>query len=134
MAHADPFISASPEGMNTLLGERGTRLSGGELQRLAIARALVMNPKVLVLDEATSNLDAHSERIVTQALDEAMAGRTTLMIAHRLTTAARATRIVMLRRGEVLELGTHNQLMEKDGAYATMYRAFVQGALDDQIG
>ena len=101
------------------------------MQRLAIARALVMDPRVLVLDEATSNLDAHSEQVVTQALDEAMAGRTTLMIAHRLTTAARASRIVMLRLGEVVETGTHQELMDADRAYATMYRAFVQGTVDE---
>jgi subfamily B ATP-binding cassette protein MsbA len=134
MAHATPFIEASDQGLQTMLGERGTRLSGGELQRLAIARALLTEPKVLVLDEATSNLDAHSERVVTEALDEAMAGRTTLMIAHRLTTAARASRIVMLRRGEVLEQGSHTELMTSDGPYAAMYRAFTQGTLSDEIG
>lgn len=134
MANAQDFIDQTEHGLNTMLGERGTRLSGGELQRLSIARALVKDPKVLVLDEATSNLDAVSERIVTEALDKVMHERTTLFIAHRLTTAARATRILVLRRGEVLEIGSHEELMSADGAYAGMYRAFTSGMLEDSLG
>lgn len=134
MANAQGFIDQSPEGLQTELGERGVRLSGGELQRLAIARALVSEPKVLILDEATSNLDAMSEKLVTEALDKVMHERTTLFIAHRLTTAARATRILVLRRGEVLELGSHEELMQKNDVYAGMVRAFSGGVLDDGLG
>jgi ATP-binding cassette, subfamily B, bacterial MsbA len=133
MANALPFIENSPDGMETALGERGVRLSGGELQRLAIARALVKNPKVLILDEATSNLDSVSEKVVTKAIEEVMEHRTTLFIAHRLTTAARATKILVIRKGEVLETGTHQQLIEADGPYAGMYLAFTSGILDDTI-
>lgn len=134
MANAQGFIDQSPDGLQTELGERGVRLSGGELQRLAIARALVSEPKVLILDEATSNLDAMSEKLVTEALDKVMHERTTLFIAHRLTTAARATRILVLRRGEVLELGSHEELMQKNDVYAGMVRAFSGGVLDDGLG
>lgn len=133
-AHVLPFLNDLPEKFETSLGERGTRLSGGEVQRLSIARALVTDPKVLVLDEATSNLDAHSESAVTLALDQAMIGRTTLMIAHRLTTAARAAKIVILRKGQVIEEGNHAGLMERGGVYASMYQAFVHGSLGDEVG
>lgn len=130
-ANASRFIEESEGGLDAPIGERGTRLSGGEGQRLAIARALVRKPKVLLLDEATSNLDAHSENIVTEALETAMHDRTTLFIAHRLTTAARASSIVMLRRGEILEHGSHEDLMAAGGAYAGMYRAFTSGLLEE---
>jgi ABC-type multidrug transport system fused ATPase/permease subunit len=133
-AHAEEFIEQTPNGYQTELGERGVRLSGGEGQRLAIARALVREPRVLLLDEATSNLDAHSERIVTQALEEVMQSRTTLFIAHRLTTASRATQILVLRRGSVLEKGSHEELTAKGGAYAGMYKAFTSGVLADDLG
>lgn len=134
MANAIPFIEGSPDGYETILGERGVRLSGGELQRLAIARALVKNPKVLVLDEATSNLDAMSEQVVTEALEHVMQDRTTLFIAHRLTTASRANKILVLRKGEILESGSHDDLMAANQAYAGMYRAFTSGVLDDTLG
>lgn len=130
-ANALAFIERTDLGMKTELGERGARLSGGEGQRLAIARALVRDPKVLLLDEATSNLDAHSEKVVTEALEAAMASRTTLFIAHRLTTAARATSIVMLRHGEIMEQGSHDDLMAAGGAYAAMYRAFTSGLVTE---
>jgi subfamily B ATP-binding cassette protein MsbA len=133
-AHADVFIEQTPDKYETVMGERGVRLSGGEGQRLAIARALVREPRVLLLDEATSNLDAHSEKMVTDALTEIMQTRTTLFIAHRLTTASRATKIVVLRRGEVLEQGSHEDLMAKQGAYASMYKAFTSGVLTDDLG
>jgi subfamily B ATP-binding cassette protein MsbA len=133
-AHADVFIEQTPGGYGTVLGERGVRLSGGEGQRLAIARALVREPKALLLDEATSNLDAHSEQVVTEALEEVMQRRTTLFIAHRLTTASRATKILVLRRGEALEYGSHEYLMAKGGAYASMYKAFTSGVLADDLG
>ncbi len=129
-AHADVFVSTMPNGYETALGERGIRLSGGEMQRIAIARAIVRKPAMLLLDEATSALDAHSEKAVQEALDEIMQHRTTLFIAHRLTTASRADRILVLRRGEVLEVGSHKELMKLDGAYAGMIRAFNSGILD----
>jgi subfamily B ATP-binding cassette protein MsbA len=131
--NADVFISQMPEQYATELGERGVRVSGGEMQRIAIARALVRKPTLLLLDEATSNLDAVSEKAVQEALDRIMKERSTLFIAHRLTTAARADRIVMLRRGEIIESGTHRELMEVDGAYAGMYRAFSSGVLSDEV-
>jgi ATP-binding cassette, subfamily B, bacterial MsbA len=131
--NADAFIAQMPERYGTELGERGVRVSGGEMQRIAIARALVRKPTLLLLDEATSNLDAVSEKAVQEALDRIMKERSTLFIAHRLTTAARAERIVMLRRGEIIESGTHRQLMELGGAYAGMYSAFSSGVLDDAI-
>ena len=130
MAHASGFIDAMPLRYDTELGERGVRVSGGEMQRIAIARALVRKPTMLLLDEATSSLDAHSEKAVQEALEEVMRGRTTLFIAHRLTSAARADRILMLRRGEVLEQGTHRELNERNGAYAAMYRAFSSGVME----
>lgn len=132
-AHAVEFVQRMPHQFETELGERGIRTSGGEMQRIAIARALVRKPTMLLLDEATSNLDAHSERAVQAALDEIMRQRTTLFIAHRLTSAARADRIVMLRHGEVIEQGTHRDLLAQDGPYAAMYRAFSNGVIDESL-
>lgn len=133
-ANADGFVAAMPGGFDTELGERGVRLSGGEAQRVAIARAIVRKPAILVLDEATSNLDPLSERAVQTALEEIMRGRTTLFIAHRLSTAARADRVMVLRRGEVLESGSHGELLAMGGVYAGMFRAFSSGVLDDAAG
>lgn len=130
-AHAESFAYRTPARLDEELGEAGMGLSGGERQRLAIARALVRDPKILVLDEATSNLDAESEKAVTEALDEIMHTRTTLFIAHRLTTAARADKIAMLSRGEVLEIGSHKELLEANGPYAAMYRMFSSGLLGE---
>lgn len=132
-AHATSFVLREERGLDAELGERGVRLSGGEAQRVAIARAVVRRPTVLLLDEATSNLDAVSERAVQEALDEIMRCRTTLVIAHRLSTAARANAVLVLRRGEVVEHGTHAELMERGGAYASMYRAFAGGLLEDEV-
>ncbi|HCE00442.1 MAG TPA: ABC transporter ATP-binding protein, partial [Armatimonadetes bacterium] len=103
-------------------------------QRIAIARALIRRPRILLLDEATSNLDAVSEQAVQEALEEILPGRTTLMIAHRLTTAARADRLVMLRKGEVIESGTHQELLASGGAYSRMFNAFSSGVADERIG
>jgi len=129
-AHAAEFVSEMSLRTDPALGERGVKLSGGQMQRIAIARALVRKPLILLLDEATSALDANSERAVTEALDEVMHSRTTLMIAHRLTTAARADRIIHLRQGQVIEKGTHAELLKANGPYAEMYRAFSQGVMD----
>jgi ATP-binding cassette subfamily B protein len=119
-AQALAFIQALPEGFDTPLGERAKSLSGGQRQRLAIARALVRQAPVLLLDEATSALDAENERLVQQALDRAMEGRTTLVIAHRLATVLRADRIVVMDQGKVVEEGTHAELVAKGGLYARL--------------
>jgi len=119
-AHADEFVRRLPDGYRTYVGERGVRLSGGQRQRIAIARALVKNPPLLLLDEATSALDAESELLVQQALEEAMHGRTTLVIAHRLATVVGADRILVLDRGELVDQGTHAELLARGGLYAKL--------------
>ncbi|MFY9512510.1 MAG: ATP-binding cassette domain-containing protein, partial [Rubrivivax sp.] len=119
-AFAHDFISALPEGYNTFLGERGVRISGGQRQRIAIARAMLKNPPLLLLDEATSALDAESERMVQAALEAAMQGRTTLVIAHRLATVLRADRIVVLDGGRIVETGSHAELVARGGLYAKL--------------
>jgi ATP-binding cassette subfamily B protein len=128
-AHAHEFIARLPDGYETLVGERGSRLSAGERQRIAIARAILKNPAILVLDEPTSALDAESEALVQEALDRVMAGRTTFAIAHRLSTVVNADRILVLRDGRITEQGTHLELMRRGGYYASLVARQTKGLI-----
>ena len=121
-ANALEFINDLSEGFDTVIGEKGVKLSGGQRQRLAIARAIMKNPPILILDEATSALDTESERLVQKALETLMANRTVLVIAHRLSTVTNADKIILLDKGEIKEMGTHNELMEKEGFYSNLYK------------
>ena len=117
-----------PDGFDTIVGERGYRLSGGEKQRVAIARLLLKDPVLVILDEATSHLDNDNEAHVQAALDAALSGRTAVVIAHRLSTIRNADRIAVLEAGRIVEIGTHDELLERDGAYAAQLRAGTIGA------
>lgn len=121
IAHADGFITEMPQGYETTIGERGTKLSGGQRQRLSIARAIYKNAPILILDEATSALDSESERLVQEALDEVMKGRTSIIIAHRLSTIRNADKILVIDRGEVVESGTHPELLALEGMYFKLW-------------
>jgi len=117
IAHADKFIMQKAEGYQTVAGDRGARLSGGERQRITIARAVLKNPPILILDEATSSLDTDSERIVQDAINKLMENRTCIVIAHRLSTVQHADEIIVLEKGRIAERGTHKDLLNKGGIY-----------------
>jgi ATP-binding cassette subfamily B protein len=122
-ANAYDFVTALPDSWDTVVGERGARLSGGQRQRISIARAIIRDPKLLILDEATSALDSQSEREIQKALNTLMESRTTFVVAHRLSTVQRATQILVLEQGSVIERGTHRELIYQDGLYANLYQA-----------
>ena len=127
-AHAHEFILRLPHGYDSMVGERGQGLSGGERQRISIARALLIDPRILILDEATSSVDSETEKEIQKALENLVQGRTTIAIAHRLSTLHRADRLVVLDRGQVVEEGTHDALMQQEGAYFNLYQAQARNA------
>ncbi|MGK5028358.1 ABC transporter ATP-binding protein [Janthinobacterium sp. DSP2-3-3] len=134
-AHAHEFILRLPQGYDSMVGERGQGLSGGERQRISIARALLIDPRILIMDEATSSVDSETEKEIQKALDNLVQGRTTIAIAHRLSTLHRADRLVVLDRGQIVEVGSHDELMAKEGAYFRLYEAQARNnelALDDK--
>jgi ATP-binding cassette subfamily B protein len=130
-ARAHEFILRLPDGYDSLVGERGQSLSGGERQRISIARALLIDPRILILDEATSSVDTETEREIQLALDNLIQGRTTIAIAHRLSTLARANRLVVMERGHIVEVGSQQELLDRDGLYARLYRAQLDSPVEN---
>jgi subfamily B ATP-binding cassette protein MsbA len=132
-AHAHDFIMAMPLGYDTTIGERGVRLSGGQRQRLALARAILADPRILILDEATSSVDAEAEYLIQQALESVMRGRTALVIAHRLSTIRNADKIIALEDGRIRETGRHDELIALGGVYSQLYQRQLELALDGTV-
>ena len=130
VANAHAFIARMPDGYDTVLGERGTGLSGGERQRLSIARAVLKNPSILFFDEATASVDSETESLIQDAIENLIHGRTTLMIAHRLSTLRKANKIIVVDKGKILEMGTPEELMEQKGKY---YKLIQIQTMSDQI-
>jgi ATP-binding cassette, subfamily B, multidrug efflux pump len=130
---ADEFIDQLPEGYNTVLHERGQNLSVGQRQLISFARALIADPRILILDEATANVDTQTERLIQKALDTMLRDRTSFVIAHRLSTIRHATRIVVMRDGRMVEIGNHDELMEQDGVYADLYRMSFTGLTSEEV-
>lgn len=128
-AHAEEFIKELKEGLDTLVGERGVKLSGGQRQRIAIARVMLENSPILILDDATSSLDSISENLIQKAFDEAMKNRTTIVIAHRLSTIKKMDRIIVLDKGKVVEDGSHENLLAKKGYYTKLWDAQKDGII-----
>ena len=122
VANAWEFVESLPKGINTNIGDSGNKLSGGQKQRLSIARAVLKNPPIMILDEATSALDTESEQLVQKALENMMKNRTSIVIAHRLSTIQKADNIVVLAKGEIVEQGKHNELLEKKGVYYNLVK------------
>jgi ABC-type multidrug transport system fused ATPase/permease subunit len=133
-AHADGFVSSFPDGYAQAIGERGVTLSAGQRQRIAIARVMLKRPRLLILDEASSSLDAESERLVQDALERLMAGCTTIVIAHRLSTVIRADRILVLEGGVIEDQGTHGELLARSETYSRLYRRQFEDALASTDG
>jgi len=133
MASIAPFIEALPEKYETTVGERGVKLSGGEKQRVAIARAIIREPKIVVFDEATSSLDSRSEKAIQESLDTIAQGRTTLAVAHRLSTIANSDTIFVLDKGQIAEQGTHSQLLERSGLYAKLWKLQSESGEEDGL-
>lgn len=130
-AHALEFIDSLPDGLGTLVGERGVKLSGGQRQRIAIARAILKDAPILVLDEATSALDSESEKLIQDSLEMLMQDRTSIVIAHRLSTIAKLDRIIVLEKGQIIEDGTHNELLKLNGTYAKLWNHQSGGFIEE---